>query len=199
LSAEGVAFKLAFREVAMATTLTAKDVMSRRVLTVRVDFTVRELAAFLVENQISGAPVVDHEGHLVGVVSLTDVAQNDADRPDVVEDRSSPATAMRGWEERMNPEDLRPLHIESDDLLVRDIMTPTVYTVPEDTPVAKIARTMWAGRIHRLLVTSGGRVVGIVTSLDLVGLLAGKRPRPAAAARVPPRSRVKGARRLAAV
>jgi CBS domain-containing protein len=183
----------------MTTTLTAKDVMTRRVLTVRVDLTVRELADFLVENQISGAPVVDPDGHLVGVVSLTDVAQNDADRPDVAADRSSPSNAMRGWEERMNPEDLRTLHIESDDLLVRDIMTPTVYTVPEETPVAKIARTMVAGRIHRLLVTSGPRVVGIVTSLDLVGLLARNRPRPAAA-RVPPRARrVKGARRLTAV
>ena len=181
----------------MTTTLTAKDVMTRRVLTVRVDLTVRELADFLVENQISGAPVVDPDGHLVGVVSLTDLAQNDVDRPDVVGDRSSPTTAMRDWEERMNPEDLRALHIESDDLLVRDIMTPTVYTVPEETPVAKIARTMVAGRIHRLLVTNGPRVVGIVTSLDLVGLLARKRRRPAAAARVP--ARVKGARRLAAV
>jgi len=199
LSEEGVAFKIDSMEVAMATTLTAKDVMIRRVLTVPVDFTVRELAAFLVENQISGAPVVDHDGHLVGVVSLTDVAQNDVDRPDVMGDRSSPVTTMRDWEERMNPEDLRPLHIESDDLLVRDIMTPTVYAVPEDTPVAKIARTMVAGRIHRLLVTSGLRVVGIVTSLDLVGLLARNRPRPAAAARQPPRARVKGGRRLAAV
>jgi CBS domain-containing protein len=164
------------QEVAMPT-LTAKDVMNTEVLTVRVDLTVRELAAFLIEHQISGAPVVDEGGRLVGLVSVTDVAQNDAERPDLVDDRSSPAVAMRGWEERMNPEDIRPLHIESDDLLVRDIMTPTVYTVPEDTPVAKIARTMVAGRIHRLLVTRGGRVVGIVTSLDLVGLLAGKRPR----------------------
>ena len=119
--------------------LTARDVMNTHVLTVRVDQTVRELAAFLIENQISGAPVVDGDGHLVGVVSLTDVAQNDAERPDVVDERSSPALAVRGWEEHMNPEDVRPLHIESDDLLVRDIMTPTVYTVPEDTPVAKMA------------------------------------------------------------
>jgi signal-transduction protein with cAMP-binding, CBS, and nucleotidyltransferase domain len=58
----------------------------------------------------------------------------------------------------MNPEDVRPLHIEGDDRLVRDIRTP----------VAKIAQTMVAGRIHRLLVTRGRRVVGIVTSLDLL-------------------------------
>lgn len=153
-------------------TLTARDVMNREVLTVRVDLSVRELAAFLTENQISGAPVVDREGHLVGVVSLTDVAEYDADRADLSPDGSDPARAVRGWEDRINPEDVRPLHLETSDLLVRDIMTPVVYTIPEDTPVPRIAQTMIAGRIHRLLVTSQGRVIGIVTSLDLVRLLA---------------------------
>ena len=157
-------------------TLTAKDVMNTEVLTVPVDFTVRELAAFLTEKQISGAPVVDHDGRLVGMVSVTDVAENDVERPDLAVDRSSPAFDLRGWEERMNPEDIRPLHIASDDVLVRDIMTPTLYTVPEDTPVPRIAQTMVAGRIHRLLVTRTGRMVGIVTSLDLVRLLAGPHP-----------------------
>lgn len=181
--------------------LAAKDVMNTQVLTVRVDLTVRELAAFLIENQISGAPVVDRDGRLVGLVSLTDVAQNDAERPDLVDDRSNPAVAMRGWEERMNPEDVRALRIESDDLLVRDIMTPTVYTVPEDTPVAQIARTMVAGRIHRLLVTRNGKaVVGIVTSLDLVGLLAGKKPRRQSAVKAGAAGRpIRNGRRLAAV
>lgn len=177
--------------------LTAKDVMNRNVLTVRADLTVRELAAFLIENQISGAPVIDLAGRLVGVVSVTDVAQNDAERPDLVDDRSSPV--VRGWEGRMNPEDLRSLHIESDDLLVRDIMTPTVFTVPAETAVAKIARTMVAGRIHRVLVTSRGRVVGIVTSLDLVGLLAEKRPRREAAAEHVTQPVLKTARRRVAV
>jgi CBS domain-containing protein len=103
---------------------------------------------------------------------VTDVAENDAERPDLAGDRSIPED-VRGWENRMDAEDVRPLHIESDDLLVRDIMTPTVYTVPEETPVPELAHAMVAGRIHRLLVTHRGRAVGIVTSLDLVRLLAG--------------------------
>jgi CBS domain-containing protein len=153
-------------------TFTARDVMNREVLTVRVDLSVRELAAFLTANQISGAPVVDREGKLVGVVSLTDVAEYDADRSDLAADGSDPARIVRGWEDRIDPEDVRPLHLETSDLLVRDIMTPVVYTVPEGTPVSRIAHTMIAGRIHRLFVTRRGRVVGIVTSLDLVRLLA---------------------------
>ena len=54
--------------------ITASDLMNPEVLTVRDDMTVRELAAFLIENEISGAPVADAEERLVGVVSLVDVA-----------------------------------------------------------------------------------------------------------------------------
>jgi len=54
---------------------------------------------------------------------------------------------------------------------VRDVMTPTVYTVTEDTPAVDLARTMISGRVHRLFVTRMGRIVGIVTSLDLLRLL----------------------------
>jgi CBS domain-containing protein len=110
----------------------------------------------------------------VGLVSVTDVAENDIERPDFAVDRSSPTFDLRGWEDRMNPEDIRPLHVASDDVLVRDIMTPTLYTIAEDTPVPKIAQTMVAGRIHRLIVTRASRMVGIVTSLDLVQLLVGR-------------------------
>lgn len=152
-------------------TLTARDVMNVDVLTVQADCTVRELVAFLSLHQISGAPVTDRDGKLVGVVSVTDVAQSDVERPDLVVDRSNPGAAVREWQQLMNPEDLLQLHVENDDLLVGDIMTPAVYTVPEDTPVAKIAEMMVAGHIHRLFVTRQRRVVGIVTSLDLVKLL----------------------------
>ena len=54
--------------------ITASDLMNPEVLTVHDDMTVRELAAFLIENEISGAPVADAEERLVGVVSLVDVA-----------------------------------------------------------------------------------------------------------------------------
>jgi CBS domain-containing protein len=172
----------------MHTGLTAADVMNRDVFTVHVDSTVRELVALLSERQISGAPVIDAEGQLVGVVSVTDVAQSKVERPDLVADRSNPGTPLREWQQQMNSEDLLPLHVESDDVLVGDIMTPKVYTIPEDTPVTTIAQTMVAGHVHRLFVTRRRRVVGIVTSLDLVKLLDERWTRDAAAATGPARS-----------
>lgn len=153
--------------------LTAGDVMNPEVLTVRVDLSVSKLAAFFAEKQITGAPVSDRDGKLVGVVSLMDLAENQGTRASLVMDRASPQSTVAGWEDKIEVEEARKLHVEDEDSLVSDIMTPAVYSVPEDTPVPEIARTMIAGRIHRLLVTRRGRVVGIVTTMDLLRVLCG--------------------------
>ena len=162
------------------TAKTARDLMSHPVLAVRETWTVRELASWLVERSISGAPVLDETGRVAGVVSLSDIVDQ------VTRDREAPAAA-RKERDRFAAEGLRDLRIEDDDLLVRDIMTPTFFAVPETTPLAELARTMVAGRIHRLLVTRRGRVVGIVTTIDLLRVLAGpektRHRRPAAGAR----------------
>ena len=151
--------------------LTARDVMNENVLYAREDMTVRELAAFLVENEITGVPVLNAAGRMTGVVSVTDIAEGEVEDERAGADRANADYYVRGWEDKMNPEELRGLQLQDEAVLVRDIMTPTVYTVPEDTPVGEVARTMVAGRIHRLLVTHKERVVGIVTTMDLLRLL----------------------------
>ncbi len=118
--------------------LTARDVMSRTVLTVRDDLTLQQVADILADNEISGAPVEDDEGSLLGVVSVTDV------------NRSAAAPQ----------------------LLVRQIMTPIADTVTEQTPVPEIARLMVAHHYHRVVVTRRERPVGIVSSIDLLKLIA---------------------------
>lgn len=149
--------------------LTAKDIMTCDVLVVSADMTVHELAEFLTENMISGAPVVDEAGNLVGVVSLGDIARSDRRRAAIVRERVESDYYLRGWEEKLNAEELEDLHVEpGDDLLVRDIMTPLLYQVPEDMPIRDIADTMIGGRIHRLIVVRGSKVVGIVSTLDLL-------------------------------
>lgn len=163
------------RRKAAAAALTARDVMNREVLGVRADMTSREAAAFLIANHIGGAPVLDEEGRLVGVLSLTDVAESGSDRPDPAAEGARSGQNVRGWKDRPADELERP-RLEPEDVLVRDIMTPTVYTVPEGTAVPAIARAMIAGRIHRLFVTRARRVVGIVTPLDLLRLLADEAP-----------------------
>lgn len=149
--------------------LTAGEIMTREVLTVGEDWLIDQLADFLVNRGISGAPVVSEDGRLIGVVSLTDIARFS----------SLPVRDMRrtdrhelyeaGFGAELAGEELGGYHIETDSLVcVRDIMTPVVFSVPEDAGVQQVADTMIRGRIHRVFVTRGGTVVGVISTLDLL-------------------------------
>ena len=144
-----------------------REVMNPGVETIREDCSVSELASFLMEKEISGAPVVDGKGRLVGVVSVTDIVEQRTHDED-----ASPRSTEPHWDERADMRELQRQRRRGDGMLVRDIMTPTVYTIPDDTFVSEAARTMIAGRIHRLFVTRESHIVGIVTTLDLLKLLA---------------------------
>lgn len=150
----------------------AKQVMNPDVITVRDDMTVQEVAAFLTENQISGAPVEDGEGRLIGVVSYTDIARAASD-PNALEPPAlEPEFFTRGWEEApLSVEDLRGMHVTVPSLTVAEIMTPRLHSIGEDATVAEAARMMLDAHIHRLLVTSGHKVVGVLTTFDLLRLL----------------------------
>ena len=161
----------------------ASDVMNRDVLMVRDDMTLEELSRFFTDHEISGAPVVDRRGTPIGVVSVTDMVDSwtrTERKPERGQRHGRP-----GWVADLSGEDLRAIRIDDDETQVADIMTPTIYTVPEDTPASQMAKTMIAGRIHRLFVTRSQKIVGIVTSLDLLRLLCADRPERAD----PPRAR----------
>jgi len=149
--------------------ITAADVMNPRVLVAAADWTLPQLADFLVEHEISGAPVVDTAGRLVGVASVTDIAAALA--------AESGGTARNSdffqsaWPEGPSRETLADLAARGVRVTVREIMTPQVYTVVEDTPVGELAETLIEEHVHRLLVTREERVVGIVSTSDLLGLL----------------------------
>ena len=150
---------------------TARDVMNAEILTVNQDLTVQELATFLIDHEISGAPVEDADGRLVGLVSTTDLARNAAEHGSVQEGDEHPF--FHSWAgSGLDADDLAELHIEESGLLVREIMTPTVFAVTADAPVSHVAHSMLDGHLHRLLVIDDERVVGIVSTSDLLRLLA---------------------------
>jgi CBS domain-containing protein len=152
---------------------TAKDIMTRNVLRVREDMTIHELATFLTEHEITGAPVENDQGKLVGVVSVWDLALIEAERATIDVEHTN-TNLFPGLKRKLNREDAQNLHVEDEGLLVKDIMTPVAYTIPEDTAVPEIAKTMVAGRVHRLIVTRDNHMVGIVTTMDLLKLLVDK-------------------------
>lgn len=148
--------------------LKAKDVMTTEVVTVRDDLTLGELTDVLMENEISGAPVVDSEGSLVGVVSVMDVARQSSNESTVGVDQGNPEFFVRGWEEKFSLEELGRLRVHETGSTVRDVMTPALFTVAESDPIADVARTLVDGHIHRVLVTRDSELIGIISSLDLL-------------------------------
>lgn len=151
--------------------ITAADLMNPEILTVPEDMTVRELARYLIDHEITGAPVEDEAGRLVGVVSVVDIAAVASDSGDLSTDRSSPDFYVRGWEDTVSTEEIRNFRVDNEDLQVGEIMTPTVYSVGEDASVSEVASMMLRGHLHRVLVTRDDRPVGIVSTSDLLGLL----------------------------
>jgi len=163
--------------------ITAADLMNPEVLTVREDWTVEKLADFLISHEISGAPVEAADGRLVGVVSLRDIvawAEEDDEEGDEEggedggEEEASAGSDFfsRGWEQdEWSEEDLEDLELGDDDLLVEDIMTPRVFSVPPDSTVSEVASLMLKEHLHRLLVIEDGKPRGIISTSDLLGLL----------------------------
>lgn len=149
--------------------ITANDLMTPVVLTVREEWTVGELATFLGQHEIHGAPVVNEAGRLVGVVSVVDIAA--AASREGGRERASGANFFRVWEANLSQAELEELRDHREDLRVRDIMTPEIHAVPESATVHEVASLMLNRRCHRLLVTREEQVVGVVSTSDLLGLL----------------------------
>lgn len=150
--------------------LTAKDVMTSEVLVVRVDWSVDRLAEFLIEYSISGAPVETKDGELIGVVSLTDIVHHKS-RPDK-DPHWLHDYYLHAFESQCAREELSSFHIEAEPLsTIRAIMTPMIFQVAENSPVQKIADMMIKNRIHRVLVTRDKKVVGIISTPDMLKVI----------------------------
>jgi predicted transcriptional regulator len=156
----------------MRTTQAVKELMTPDVMTVADDMTTDALARYLVEREISGAPVVDSQGHLIGVVSMTDIGRSMAEPSEGEPSRSS--GFYRDIAADLTLEDLGQRYVEERAATVRDVMTPAIHQVPVTASVAEAARLMVDQHIHRLVVTQGKEPVGILTSLDLLKVLAGR-------------------------
>ena len=152
--------------------LTVKDVMRSEVLAVDADWPLDKLAGFLVDNSISGAPVTDEKGELVGVVSLTDLVRHSSMTEKDTETASTHDVYLYELERHMSHEELRVFHTQYESpIQVREIMTPMIFKVSEEDSVQDVAATMIKGRIHRVFVTRGSTLTGIVTALDMLQVI----------------------------
>lgn len=147
--------------------LTVREIMTTDVITARPDTTVGELADILTKNKISGVPVVDGQGRLLGMVSEADIILQDADLhfPYYVQflEMVIYLQSVHKFEERVR---------KSIGSKVTEIMSEEVVSVSPDATVREVATLMADRNVNRLPVTENERLVGIVTRGDIVRAIA---------------------------
>jgi CBS domain-containing protein len=143
----------------------AKDVMTTDVVSVSPEMPVAEVAQLLLSRNISGVPVVDAEGRVLGVVSEGDLMR----RPELESERH------RSWWLRLlstsaeNAAD----YVRAHGLTAGEVMTRSVVAVTENTELGEIAQLLEERRIKRVPVLRDGKLVGIVSRANLLqGLVA---------------------------
>ncbi|TVR06877.1 MAG: CBS domain-containing protein [Salinarimonadaceae bacterium] len=154
----------------------ARDVMTTEVLTVTPDTPVREVARLLYERRISGAPVVDTAGKVVGMISEGDLMRHAGAIGDTVSTRS-------WWLRMFEPsEDAAADYARTHARVASQVMSNKVISVSPETPLSEIARMLEKNRVKRVPVISDGRLMGIVSRSNLLrGLAASPPDAPAAA------------------
>jgi CBS domain-containing protein len=143
----------------------AKDVMTPDVLTVDPDASVLEAIRLMLQRRISGLPVLDATGTLVGMVTEGDFLR----RAELGTERHAP----RWFEFLAGPGRLANEYVHAKGRKVHDVMTGEVHTVREYTPLNEIVDTMERRRIKRVPVLSGRKLVGIITRSNLLRALVG--------------------------
>ena len=130
-----------------------KELMTKNVLSVKKNISIRKLVKLLGEYSITGAPVVDVDGKLIGIVSSTDVIQaiDHLIRVHISIDEQQENKGKYNW--------------------VDGIMTSKVITVSEEDDVRDVFNTLVERKIHRVPVVRDGKPVGIISSLDACRLV----------------------------
>ena len=142
----------------------AGDVMTREVISVASDASAMQACALMLKHQISGLPVVDSSGVLLGIISEGDFLR----RAELGTQRRRP----RWLAFLIGPGRLASEYVHACGRKVKEIMTPNPYAVTEATPVTEVVQLMERHRIKRVPVVCGRRLVGIVSRADLLGALA---------------------------
>lgn len=148
---------------------TARDIMTREPVCAELGMSIRAVARLFEENEISGAPVVDAQGRIVGVVSRTDLVRRYAEGDGDNDPRF--LIELFGADEEDEDE---PSPMSEPLITVDDFMTSDPITAQAHTPLTTLAARMVSARVHRVVIVDEQRFpIGIVTSLDLVKALAG--------------------------
>ena len=142
-----------------------KDIMVKEVITIQKDASVEELSELLIKNKISGVPVIDSDGKLVGIATEGDLIIKDSD---LHFPRYFKLLDSIIYLESLNK--FKKILKKFLGTKVEDVMTAKIKTVKEETPISEAANIMIKYNINRVPVLgSKDELVGIVTRADIVG------------------------------
>ena len=142
----------------------AHQIMTHEVITVTPDTTVNDAAAKMLDNHISGLPVVDDTGKLVGIVSDGDFMR----RSEIGTQRKR----ARWLQFLVGPGKEATEFVRASGRRVADVMTPDPVTASEDTTLDSLVETMEKHNIKRVPIVQFGRITGIVTRTNLLRAVA---------------------------
>lgn len=140
------------------------DIMTENVISIRPSDRIDDAMRLMLENHISGLPVIDDAGHLVGVVSEGDLLR----RTETGTLRHRP----RWIEILLSPSRSADEYVRSHGRRVDEVMTPNVVTVAESASIAALVDAMERYGIKRVPVIRGAKVVGIVTRANVMHAVA---------------------------
>ena len=143
---------------------TAEELMTPNPVSIHANASVQEALALLTDRGFGAAPVIDEAGHPVGVISRSDILIHQREQPrhanlyDATEWDVPPRKPREGFSVEV-----------VDSTLVRDIMTPVIFTVAAEAPVRMVVEQMLAMKIHHIFVVDeDGALVGVISSLDVL-------------------------------
>jgi CBS domain-containing protein len=142
----------------------AQDIMSRRVVTVRRDSELKQAIATMLERGISGMPVTDENGALVGMLTEGDLLR----RSELGMERRRP----RWLEFLIGPGRLAAEYTHAHGRAVADAMSESLHYATPGMSLQQVVEMMEKQRIKRVPVLDNGRLVGIITRADLLRALA---------------------------
>jgi CBS domain-containing protein len=144
--------------------MNAADIMTRNILSVGPQTPVVEAIALMLDNHVSGLPVIDEVGQLVGILTEGDLLR----RGETGTERHRP----RWVEILMGPGRLASEYVRTHGRKVEEIMTRELVSVDPETPLDQIVELMERRRIKRVPVLEGEKLVGIVSRADFLRALA---------------------------
>lgn len=133
-----------------------QDIMSTDVRTVTADQPVKDIALMMIMEHISGAPVVDSENNLIGIISEKDILQHMFPKLDEVMSDT-----------HYDFENMETNYKDTMNVKISDIMTDGVDSIDLDMPCLKAASNMWLRNYRRIPVTKKGKLVGIISIGDV--------------------------------